>query len=341
MPKVMRQIRWSWAALACTSMLVWSNVSYGQSEVIADKLFQQARDLMTASDFAAACPLLERSYQLDPKDGTLHTLANCRDGEQKLTAALGHYRAYLRAYGKMTGMAKFKHQSRADNAQERITALEAEIPKVRFIWETAPPPESKIVVDGVEFRADTLDALFPLDPGTHQIVVQIPGEPSRNRTVTLAKGGSTIIDLTPVKPKEPDENKDVGTGPGVVRKPKPVLTKKTDPLTIVGFTGLGLGVVGLATGAITGILAMQQKEVVDARCKERFVCDPVGFAAVDRFREFGNTSTISFLVGGVFAGVGLTVVLVSRRDSAHAGANMRLKTAILPGNANLSLEGAF
>jgi len=337
----MRQIRWSWAALMCTSVLAWSHASYGQSEVIADKLFQQARDLMTAGDFAGACPLLERSYQLDPKDGTLHTLANCRDGEQKLTAALGHYRAYLRAFGKMTGMVKFKHQSRAANAQERITALEAEIPKVKFVWETPPPPESKISVDGVEFRADTLDALFPLDPGTHQIVIQLPGEPSRTRTVTLAKGGSTIVDLTPAKPKDPEDQSSGGTNTGVIRKPKVGSTKKNDPRAIVGFAGIGLGAAGLATGAITGILAIQQKKTVDARCGVNFVCDPVGFAAVDRFREFGNTSTIAFIAGGVFAGVGLTLVLISRRPSLDTGANVQLKTAILPGNANVSLEGAF
>lgn len=335
----MRQIRWSWAALACTSVLIWSNASFGQSEVIADKLFQQARDYMTAGNFTAACPLLDRSYQLDPKDGTLHALANCRDSEQKLTVALGHYRAYLRAYEKMTGAVKFKHQSRAVNAQERITAIEAEIPKVKFVWETAPPPESKVFVDDVEFRADTLDILLPLDPGTHQIVIQIPGEEKRTRTVVLAKGGSTIIDLTPVKPKEPDEGGSVGTGP--IRKVRPVTTKKTDPRAVIGFAGIGLGAVGLATGAITGIFAMQQKEIVDARCGPTFVCDPVGFAAVNRFREFGTTSTISFIAGGVFAGVGLTLVLISRRPSADTAANVRLKTAILPGNANLSLEGAF
>lgn len=339
MPEAMRQIRWSWAALACTSVLLGSTASFGQSEVIADKLFQQARDHLTAGNFAAACPLLDRSYQLDPKDGTLHALANCRDGEQKLSAALGHYRAYLRAYDKMTGATKFKHQSRAANAQERIAAIDAEIPKVKFVWETAPPPESKVSVDGVEFQADTLNILLPLDPGTHQIIIQIPGEETRTRTVTLAKGGSTIIDLTPAKPKDPDDGGSVGTGP--IRKGRPEVKKKTDPRAIVGFAGLGLGVAGLATGAMTGIFAVQQKDIVDARCGTNFVCDPVGFAAVNRFREFGTTSTISFIAGGVFAGVGLTLVLISRRQNADTATNVRMRTAILPGNANLSFEGAF
>lgn len=335
----MRQIRWSWAALACTSVLVWSNASFGQADAVAEKLFRQAVDYMKAGDFPSACPLLDRSYQLDPKDGTLFTLANCRDREEKLTAALGHYRAYLRAFEKMTGATRQTHQTRATTAQERIAALEADVPKVKFVWETAPPRESKVIVDGVEFRADTLDVLLPLDPGTHKIEIQIPGESSRTRTLTLSKGGSTIIDLTPAKPKDPDEDGPAGTGP--IRKARPVATKKTDPRLIVGFASIGLGAAGLGLGAVTGILAMGQKETVDARCGANFVCDPVGFAAVDRFRAFGNTSTISFIAGGVFAGVGLTLVLISRRQSADTAANVRFETAILPGQANLTLKGAF
>lgn len=336
----MREIRWSCAVAACAWVFVWSNDALGQASAIAEKLFVQAVDYMKAGDFPSACPLLERSYQLDPKDGTLFTLADCRDHEGKLTIASGHYRAYLRIYDKMTGTTKLKHKERATNAEARIAELEALLPKVKFVWETAPPPESKILVDGVEFRADTLDVLLPLDPGTHQIVIQIPGEPNRTRTVTLAQGGSSIIDLTPAKPKEPDPNA-VGPNKGPDNKGPVAKPNKMDPTRVAGFVSLGLGVAGLATGAATGVLALQQKETVDVRCNVNYVCDVVGFAAVDRFRTFGNVSTISFIVGGVLAGAGVTLVLLSRRTAAEPGTNLQVRTSVLPGNANISLEGAF
>lgn len=336
----MRGIRLSLAPAACLLAFVVSNNAFAQASVVADKLFRQAVDEMNARNFASACPLLERSYQLDPKDGTLFTLANCRDLEGKSTLAMGHYRAYLRVFEKMTGATRQKHEERASKAQARLTDIEATIPKVKFIWETAPPPESKIIVDGVEFRADTLDVLLPLDPGTHEIVVQLPGEPNRKRTVTLAKGGSSIIDLTPAKPGENDVDVPDSGGPkdkiGGANK-----SKKVDPAKIGGFVGIGLGAAGLITGGITGYMAMKQKETVDARCNANYICDPVGTAAVDRFRTFGTASTVSFIAGGVLAGVGVTLLLVSRRNPTFAGVDMHLRAVVLPGQTNWSIEGAF
>jgi hypothetical protein len=235
---------WTWVAAACCCVVGWSGDAFGQTSDVADKLFRQAVDYMKTGDFASACPILERSYQMDPKDGTLFTLANCRDREGKLLAALGHYRAYLRAFGSMTGATKQKHAERAATAKAQLEALEPVLPKVKFVWETPPPPESKIIVDGIEFRAATLDVLLPLDPGTHKIVVQLPGEPDRTRTVTLEKGGSTIIDLTPKKPETVDPNQSGNAASGG-KKTGPVVRKR-DPGKVAGFIGIGIGVAGLA-----------------------------------------------------------------------------------------------
>ncbi len=337
----MREIRWSWAVAASSCVLVWSSASFGQAPAVAEKLFQQAVEYMKAGDFPGACPLLDRSYQLDPKDGTLFTLANCRDLEQKLTVAVGHYRAYIRSFEKMLGATRQKHQERATKAETRITEIEAILPKVKFVWETPPAPESKIIVDGVEFRAATLDVLLPLDPGTHKIVVQLIGEPDRTRIVTLAKGGSTIIDLTPGKPKDDtlanstDPKGGKKTGAGGDKK------RTVDPMKVAGFAGIGLGAAGLVTGGITGILAIQQKKTVDERCTGNYVCDAVGSAAADRFQTFGNVSTVSFIAGGILAGTGITLLLLSRRAPTATAANMFLVTTIVPGSASFSFEGAF
>ena len=82
-------------------------------------------------------------------------------------------------------------------------------------------------------------------------------------------------------------------------------------------------------------------EEVDAACDENYVCTDDGFAAVDRFRTMGNVSTASFIVGGVLAGVGVTLVLVSSRAPTSTGANVRVRTGFAPGFANFALEGAF
>lgn len=334
----MREIRWSWAIACGLSLLVASRDSHGQAAVLADKLFRQAVDYMNAGDFSAACPLLERSYQFDPKDGTLFTLANCRDLEGKLVAAAGHYRAYLLTYEKMTGATRQKHKERGDKAQQRVGEIDSILPNIKLVWETAPSPDAKIIVDGVEFRADTLDVLLPLDPGNHVIVIKLPGEPDRTRTITLEKGGSTIIDLTPAKPSDEDATTKVN-----IVKQKKVITpkaRKAEPMKVAGFVGIGMGAAGLVAGGVTGWLAKDQKDTVDARCNATYVCDAVGYAAVERFRLMGTASTVSFIAGGVLAGVGGTLLLVSKRAQT-TGMNWQLTTAVLPGNANISLQGAF
>lgn len=336
----MRVFRWSWAVAACTGALLWSNDSFGQASAVAEKLFRQAVDYMKAGDFASACPMLDRSYQLDPKDGTLFTLANCRDREEKLTLAAGHYRAYLRAFEKMMGATRQQHKARADIATGRVAEIEAVLPKIKFVWETPPPKESKIYVDGDEFLASTLDVLLPLDPGTHKIVIQLPGEPERTRMVTLEKGGSTIIDLTPAKPQD-TATKPVGPARLRLADPKYAKTAKVDPVRVAGFVGMGLGVTGLIAGGATGLLAIQQKAIVDERCNANHVCDVVGYAAVERFRTLGNVSTASFIAGGVLGGVGVTLFLVSRRPQAKTGMNWQVRPAVSPGHIDLTFEGAF
>lgn len=338
----MRARAWTWAIVASCCLLAWPSDSFGQASAVADKLFHQAVDYMKAGDFASACPLLERSYQMDPKDGTLFTLANCRDHEGKLVAAVGHYRAYLRAFAAMTGVTRQNHAERAATAKAQIEAIEPVLPKVKFVWETPPPPESKIIVDDVEFRAATLDVLLPLDPGTHRIVVQLPGEPDRTRTVTLAKGGSTIIDLTPAKPTAVDVSHVVTqNGTGAEKKPRPIAVRKHDPAKIAGFVGVGVGAAGLVVGTITGAMAISEKQTLHAHCNDSYFCDDEGMEAVDRLHTAGNASTASFIVGGLLAGVGVTLVLVSTRTPEAVGANVRVRTAFSPGMANFALEGTF
>ena len=126
--------------------------SFGQASVVADKLFRQAVESMKAGDFAAACPLLDRSYQLDPKDGTLFTQANCRDREGKLMIAAGHYRAYVRSFEKMTGVTRQKHKERADTAQTRVTEIDIILPKIKLVWET--PVHIGIIAPPISYMVD-------------------------------------------------------------------------------------------------------------------------------------------------------------------------------------------
>jgi hypothetical protein len=325
---------------ACASSFFWSTTAHAQATEIAKKLLDEAKTLREAGKISAACPLLDRSYQLDAKDGVLFARADCRDNERKIVAAVSLYEAYLRAYSRMTGATRTNHASRAAIADARIKELQPLVPMVKFIWAEKPPEDTLIKVDGEEYRASTLESKLPLEPGTHEIVILLPGEKERRRTVTLAEGGSTVVDLTPLPPEDPNKGPNgPGNGPHFGGPKLDTKRSGVDPLKVGGFIGIGLGVAGIVTGSVLGGLAIQDKKVVAANCDELRQCEPKGLEAAQHMQTMGNGSTAAFIAGGVIAGVGATLLVVSFRNPAPTTARVRLNVG--SNGAQLGLEGTF
>ena len=88
----------------------------------------------------------------------------------------------------------------------------------------------------------------------------------------------------------------------------------------------GIGVAGLAVGAVTGLIAMGKNNDSKQACPNDGACgssDAVD--AADGARQFGTVSTIAFVAGGVGAALGIVLVLTapsssSERASARPGA---------------------
>ncbi len=332
------------ALVALAVPVFFSASAYAQAADVAQKLLDEAKRYNDAGDVAAACSLLDRAYQLDAKDGILYARADCRDREGKISAAVGLYDAYLRTFARMTGAQRQSHAPRASIAEARIKELGPLVPMVQFVWAEKPPADTKIVVDGVEFPAMTLDGKLPLEPGTHEIIVKLPGEPERKRTVILSRGGSTVVDLSPLSEsaiealKGPQKTINVKSGVG---KPKPKASNPVDSSKIGGFVGLGLGVAGLVAGSVTGWTALKEKVIVDDHCNGERRCDKEGLAAVDRFQTVGNISTATFIAGGVLASVGATLLVVAYRGSGGAKTAVNVRTTVGPTAVQIGVEGAF
>src|SRR5947208_8874106 len=58
----------------------------------AEKLYDEAIELLDRGDYTQACPKLEQSDQLDPALGTRFNLAECYEHEGKLASALIRFR---------------------------------------------------------------------------------------------------------------------------------------------------------------------------------------------------------------------------------------------------------
>ena len=108
----------------------------------------------------------------------------------------------------------------------------------------------------------------------------------------------------------------------------------TSPLVPIGFV---LGAVGIATGAVTGTVALVAADKVKDNCRN-LRCPPEYHADLDLSTYMGTTATVAFVVGGAGLVVG-TIALFAGSDPEPAITRAPLAPVLGPGYAGL--RGAF
>lgn len=104
----------------------------------------------------------------------------------------------------------------------------------------------------------------------------------------------------------------------------------------------GTGVLGLAAGAVTGIVALEVLGGVRARCGGTS-CPASEQNNLSTVRTLGDVSTVGLIVGAVGAGVG-TILLLDARSSSGAIAEPRraaIRWSLGVGLGGVQLQGAF
>ena len=170
----------------------------------------------------------------------------------------------------------------------------------------------KVSMDGHLLLASLDGEAMPVNPGLHTFHFESAGMVPTDRQALVKEGGkeqSVVGVLTPVAPPPPP--------------PKTVLT--TPPTTssgsgvrTAGFILGGIGIAGLAAGAVAGILALSAKS---SDCPDD-VCKPGDKSTVT---TDAHISTAGFIAGGVLlaAGAGM-VIFAPRSANAHPETALRL-----------------
>src|SRR5690349_330132 len=120
--------RLSYAIALALSLAVPASSALAQDVSTAKALFQKGVDDMTAGKFDSACPALQESYRLDPRPGTLFTLADCFAKGGKTASAVARYEDYLSAFGRMTPDEQAKQHGRDQSAREEHDKLKPHVP---------------------------------------------------------------------------------------------------------------------------------------------------------------------------------------------------------------------
>ena len=191
------------------------------------------------------------------------------------------------------------------SAKELAAELDTRVPSLTVKIVNAPAEPVTVAIDGNKVQESELSAKR-LNPGKH-VIVGTAGAREVKVAIDLAERDATeaSLDFTPPKqepiaaPKDYDQPQNEG---------------KRSPLV---WAGLGIAVVGVGVGSVTGILSMSEKSTADESCRDG-KCPPQAHDALDASKTFATVSTIGFIaagVGVVLAGVGLALGKTPKQEA--------------------------
>lgn len=254
-----------------------------QNPAAAEALFEEARAAMAAGSYDIACARFRDSDKLDPAVGTRFNLADCEERRGRIATAWSAFRGVASELG--------PEDDRKPIAEERAKALEPRLPYVTLERTSQTPPGVRVRIDGVELGEGSIGVALPMDPGTHELVLLTPEGVARQRgNFALREGQHASVPVrVVVKPaasmaSEPRAEEATGSSLG--------------PRRVWALVAGGIGLSGVTTGAVTGVMTLDKKNTADRNCNdEARRCTPAGVAANDSGRTFAIASSIGFGVG--------------------------------------------
>jgi len=308
------------ACIAVGVMLLALSAS-AQEDAAAEALFNKGLSEMEAGRFETACPTLKESQRLDPRMGTLFTLAECEAKGGMIASAVAHYDEYLRLFARLAPPQKTTQAGREKVSAAQKTALSPQVPYVTLVLRDAPSGTT-VKWDDMVFNLPALGVPLPVNPGEHVVTTQIPGSAAVVTRVTMAKAERRQIELN-AGPQGATKEPAIAPPPGATTPGAAPPSEEAD----LGTSGAsrriwiygagGLGAAGIVVGSITGALVLGKKGTIDDNCVGTR-CNAAGKDAADSAQSLGLVSTIGFGVG--IAGLATAAVLLLTEPKSSASA---------------------
>ncbi|HVY46182.1 MAG TPA: hypothetical protein VHB21_09900, partial [Minicystis sp.] len=185
-------------------------------------------------------------------------------------------------------------------ADAMTSDLAARIPSLEIRIEGLPPgARAHVTIDGAAVPDATLGLPRKTNPGGHVLVATAPGFAEVKQSVTLAEKQELPVVLTfgaAASPAASAGQSAAAAGPPADEHP----AGGRSPLVYVGF---GAGAVGIAVGAVTGVLSLSKASSAKSKCRADGSCPTTAQGDIDASKTFAVVSDVGFGVG--IAGVAL------------------------------------
>lgn len=299
----------------CFALLVSASPAHADEAMTAEVLFNDGVRLMKAKQFAEGCPKIAESQRVEPRPGTLFTLAECLFQQGKLATALARYEEYLRVFSRMTEAEQGKQRGRDAIARKQRDELGPRIPQLMLKLPKTAPTGTKVVKDDIELGSAALGTWLPVDPGEQTIEVRGPDGAVARTRLSLEEGSKkqVTLDLPPAASTATKK-------PPAEREARATSSEGEKNQTL-GWVALGIGGAGLITSAVTGILVLGKKSTIDENCGiggDEMACNAEGKSAADSAQVLSTISTVGFVIGAVGVGGGTYLLLSGGTSSRSA-----------------------
>ncbi|EYF03773.1 tetratricopeptide repeat protein [Chondromyces apiculatus] len=313
------------ALLIALAALARVDPAAAQDVASAEALYNRGVADMKAGRYQEGCRAIAESQRIDPRPGTLFTLAECENRWGHTASAAAHFSDYLEIYEKLPRAQKLRQGRRPQVAKKERDRLRAESPELTLVLPPTAPGGLVVKRDGEVVGSAAIGVPLPVDPGPHTVSTEVPGTEPWEEEISLAPKEKREVTLGVNLPK-PGPLKPIASGAGEgdagVSAGRRALT----------YTVGGLGVAGLAVGGVMGALALGAKGTMDEHCGSAIgqsnarVCDAAGLDAVDRVKTMGLVSTIGFAVGAVGVGTAVVLLVTEPGGSEKGGAGTTTAT---------------
>jgi hypothetical protein len=276
---------------------------------------------------------LAESYRLEPLPGVLFTWATSELRAGRLASAATHYDDFLKAVARLPAAERAAQEERRRSAEHERAQILPELPYLTVVVSASVRQNSSVLRDGVPILPSAQGVEVPVDPGEHVIVFVAPDGARTEQRVVLAKREHKTIVLGFANAREAER-----AAAPIATAALPPAEHQTSPWVYV--TG-GVGVAGILTGSIAGLMALRDKSIVDGDCNGPACSTERGKGAADAARTEAAVSTVGFGVGlaGLVSSVIIYFVDTPRAEARTTQAKSVSIVAISP--SVFGVSGAF
>lgn len=279
----------------------------------AQALFEEGRRLMSANQFAEACPKFAESQRLDPGAGTLLNLALCYEKNEQFASAWVTYNEAA-ADADRSGRPEWVKRGR-----EKAAALASMLSTLTITVAKPSRLEGlEVARDGQPVSAAELGVKVPIDGGEHTIEARAPGHDAWTTRVTIPPKNGALTVSVPLLPKSNLTTKPEPTAPK--HEPEKHGTKGGTQRTFGVILGAA-GVIGLGLGGGFALNAMSKHNAAKKDCTtDETRCGPQGLADYASANQSADVATIAFIAGGALLLGGVVLYLTAPRGTVTPAA---------------------